>query len=379
MSGFTAVGSTTLSNIEAFPKSLLFWRSLTHWIGGIGILIFVMSFISVFGGTAVQLYSAEVTGISEQQFKPRISDITRSMSVTYLFLTLSGFLLLWAGPMDAFDAACHSFSAISTGGFSTKQAGIAHFNSAYVEYVLIVLMFLGATNFTLIFQLLRHFSPRIAKDEEFRWYASLIGIFTFVTIVYMYIKGYDDGSFEDTFRTALFQVVSSISTTAFTTVDFLEWGEFYWFLFLAMVLFCGCEGSTSGGMKISRLILLTKNARLSFKRFVHSQALYMVKINGQVVSNTVIEKALSFIFLYFAIIGVSSIALSLTGMSFNESFGTAISTLGNNGIGLGRFGPSGNFIHATTAAKYILCFLMLVGRLEIFTVLSLIVPSFWKK
>lgn len=377
--GFTTTGSSTLINIEAFPKSLLFWRSFTQWIGGIGIVIFVMSFLHLFGSSSSHLYSAEASGISKDQLRLRINDITRTASMTYIVLTIVGFFLLWAGPMDAFDAACHSFTSISTGGFSTKQASISHFNSAYIEYVIIFLMFSGGTRFILLFFLFRHFSGQIFKDEEFRWYSFLIIGFTILVTTALYIGGHAMESTEKTIRTALFQVVSAVSSTGFATTDFLQWGQFYWFLFLALILFCGSEGSTSGGMKISRLLILVKNTSVVLRRQVHPQAIYTVRINGQVYSNNVIEKVLAFVFLYLTISGVSAIILSLNGMTFDESIGVAISSMSSYGFGLGSYGPSGNFASLNLFSKYYLSFLMIVGRLEVFTVLSLFFPEFWRR
>ncbi len=379
MCGFTTTGSSTLLNIEAFPKSLHFWRSFTQWIGGIGILIFVMSFLPFFGNSSAYLYNAEATGIAEDQFKFKISDVVKKMAVTYFSITFVGFLFLWAGPMDAFDSACHTFSAISTGGFSTKQASISHFNSAYTEYIIIILMFLGGANFMLTYGLFTKLSTKIFRDEEFRWYVGMIVLFTLIIAVTLMFTDVLTGSIENTFRTVLFQVVAAVTSSGYATVDFLTWGQFYWFLFLAMVLFCGSEGSTSGGMKISRLIVLVKNTRVVFKRQVHPQALYMVKINGRVISNKVVEKVLAFVFLYITILGLSAIVLSYTGMTFDEAIGVSVSSISSYGFGLGTYGPSGNFASATDFAKWFLCFLMLVGRLEVFTVLSLFLPSFWRR
>lgn len=377
--GFTTTGSSTLLNIEAFPKSLLFWRSFTQWIGGIGIIIFVISLLHVFDGGASHLYSAEATGISKDQLRMRINDITRTASLTYIALTFIGFLLLWAGPMDAFDAACHAFTSISTGGFSTKQASLAYFNSAYIEYVIVFLMFAGGTRFILLFYIFRNFSFQIFKDEEFRWYSLLIIGFTVLIIGTLYLAGNAPGGAEKTARTVLFQVVSAITSTGFATTDFLQWGQFYWFLFLAMILFCGSEGSTSGGMKISRLIILVKNTSVVLRRQVHPKAIYAVKINGQVFSNTVVEKVLAFVFLYLTICGVSAIILSFNGLSFDESLGVAVSSMSSYGFGLGSYGPSGSFATLNVFSKYYLSFLMIVGRLEVFTVLSLFFPGFWKR
>lgn len=378
MCGFTTTGSSALLNIEAFPKSLHLWRSITQWIGGVGIIIFVISFIPVFGGGIGQLYDAEATGISEDYIRPRISEVTQSMAITYIGLTLIGFLFLWAGPMDAFDAICHSLTAISTGGFSSKQASIAFFNSAYTEYVIIALMFFGGTNFVLLYYLFTKLSTNIFKDEEFRWYVAITIVFTLLIANLLLFTGrFSD--IEDAFRTVLFQVVAAITTTGFATADFLLWGHEYWFIFLLMILFCGCEGSTSGGMKVSRLVVLIKNTSVVLKRQVHPNAIYMVKINSKVVSNQVVAKVLAFMFLYISLAGVSALILSFTGMTFDESIGVSISSMSSYGFGLGSYGPSGTFMSATPFAKYYLTFLMLVGRLEVFTVLSLFVPNFWRR
>lgn len=378
MCGFTTTGSSTVLNIDAFPKSILFWRSITQWIGGIGIIIFVLSFMPVFGGAAGQFYEAEATGIAEDIFRPKIKEVTKTMALTYLGLTTVGFFFLWAGPMDAFDSICHSLTAISTGGFSTRQMSISYFNSPYTEYVITFLMFFGGINFLLISAFFTKLSSAIFKNEEFRWYISLIVLFTIGISGALLATG-QMSDIEETFRTVLFQVVSAITTTGFATVDFISWGPFYWLLFFVMILFCGCEGSTSGGMKISRLVVLAKNSLLVFKRQVHPNALYMVKINEKIVSNDAISKVIAFVFLYIILTLFGAVVLSLTGMSFDESISISLSSISNYGFGLGSFGPTGTFESATVFAKYFLSILMLIGRLEIFTVLSLFIPGFWKK
>lgn len=378
MCGFTTTGSSTLLNIDAFPRSLHFWRSFTQWIGGFGIIIFVMSFMPVFGGNSDQFFDAEATGIAEDQMRPRINEVTKNMALTYLGLTVTGFFFLWAGPMDAFDAACHTLSAISTGGFSTRQASIAFFNSPYTEYVITVLMFLGGTNFMLIYTFFTRFSRSVFREEEFRWYTAIIILFT-IAITGLLLATGEMSGFENTFRTALFQVVAAVTTTGFATVDYQMWGHVYWLLFLAMILFCGSEGSTSGGMKISRLVVLSKNSLLEFKKQVHPDALYRVKMNGRVISGNTSSKILAFVFLYLSLAAFSALILSFTGMTFEESIGVSVSSISSYGFGLGSYGPSGTYESASVFAKYFLSFIMLVGRLEIFTVLSLFVPSFWKR
>ncbi len=378
MCGFTTTGSSVILNLEGFPKSLLFWRSLTQWVGGIGIVVFVMAFLPLFGGSAIQLFDAEVTGFMQnQQIAPRISKIAKLISMTYLGFTVIGFFLLCLGPMNAFDAICHTLTSISTGGFSTKQTSIAYFNSAYIEYVITLLMFLGGTNFILLYLLIKKKSGQIFHDEEFRWYVYIVSVFTVFMAATLLLSGKMEGV-EFTFRTVLFQVVSIITTSGFAVYDYLLWGQFYWFLFLALMIFCACEGSTSGGVKISRLVVLVKNTFVEFKRQVHPSAVLPVKMNKSVVPTHVVFKILAFMFLYTLLIFASFIILSLTGMTFDEAIGASITAVSNVGPGLGANGPSGNFANLTDFAKIYMASLMLIGRLEIFTVLSLFIPSFWR-
>ena len=380
MAGLTTTGSSTILNIEAFPKSLLFWRSLTQWIGGIGIIVFVMGFMPLFGGSAIQLFDAEVPGFMQSQSASmiRVSQLAKMFALTYIIITLLGFFLLWIGPMDIFDAACHALTSISTGGFSTKQISIAHFQSAYIEYVTILLMFIGGANFLLIYMLFRKFSLKFLKDEEFRWYFFIVVIFTIVIAASLLLSGKMQ-NVEYTFRTVLFQTVSMITTTGFATYDYTLWGPVYWFLFLGLILFCACEGSTSGGLKISRLIVLAKSIFIEFKKQVHPNALFAVKMNEKVVSQSSMANIWAFMFLYIIIASISCVLLSLTGMNFEEAIGAAIGVLSNAGPALGKQGPAGNFSDLTDFAKIYMSFLMLVGRLEIFTVLSLFIPAFWRK
>ncbi|MDD2244865.1 MAG: TrkH family potassium uptake protein [Dysgonamonadaceae bacterium] len=378
MAGFTTTGGSTLINVEAFPKCLHFWRSFTQWIGGVGIIVFVMGFMPLFGGSAVELFDAEVTGIMQNQITPRIKDMAKNILLIYSILTIIGFLLLWAGPMDAFDAACHTLSGISCGGFSTKQSSIAYYNSAFTEYVLMIMMFLGGTNFFLIYTFFRKRSIKVFKDEEFKWYCLIILIYSVIIASSLLLNGQMQ-NIEYTIRTVLFQVISIITTTGYATFDYLTWGHVYWFVFLSLMIFCACEGSTSGGMKISRLVVMVKNSLVEFRKQVHPNALLMVKMNGKVVQQSVVSKVLAFMFLYTSLTGISFVVLSLSGMSFSEAVGAAIASLGNVGPGLGEHGPAGNFAEVSSFAKYYMSFLMLVGRLELFTVLSLFVPNFWKR
>ncbi|WP_165044224.1 TrkH family potassium uptake protein [Dysgonomonas sp. ZJ709] len=378
MSGFTTTGSSILLDIESIPHGLLFWRSMTQWIGGIGIIVFALAVLPMLGGNASVLYDAETTGIVHERFRPRVTQVSKRLWITYVLITGILMLLLWAGPMDFFDAICHAMTTMSTGGYSTKQASIAYWNSPYLEYVISIFMFIGGVNFALIFFLLKGVPKRLLKDEEFRWYGVICLIFVTIISTCLYFSG-QMHDFEYAFRTSLFQVTSVITTTGFATVDYMGWGAFYSLIICLLMLFCACAGSTSGGIKIVRIIVLCKNAVNEFKRQVHPNAVLPVRLNGQVVPIDIVTKILAFLFLYLAILIVSFLILSFSGMGFEESVGSAISCMGNVGPGLGSVGPSGHFNDIPTFSKWYLCFIMLAGRLELFTVLSLFMPAFWKR
>lgn len=378
MSGFSTTGATILHNIDEISHGLLFWRSLTQWIGGIGIIVFALVLLPMVGGNASVLYEAETTGIVRQRFRPRIGQVAKRLFFTYVFVTSILIVLLWLGPMNLFDSVCHALSTMSTGGYSTKQDSIAYWDSNYVEYVLSLFMFIGGVNFALIFFLLQGTVSKIAKDEEFRWYAYICIVFTVVIAVCLLFTGiYTD--VEEAFRTSLFQVVSIITTTGFATADYVLWGSFYTFAFTLLMFFCACAGSTSGGMKIVRMIVLCKNAVNEFKRQVHPNAVLPVRLNGSVIPITTVTKVLAFMFLYIGITVFSFLVLSMSGMGFEESVGAAISSISNVGPGLGEHGPSGHYAETSTFSKWYMSFLMLTGRLELFTVLSLFMPAFWKR
>lgn len=378
MSGFSSTGATILENIEAMPRGLLLWRSLTQWIGGIGIIVFALVLLPMVGGNASVLYEAEATGIVSQRFRPRIGQMAKRLFFSYLFLTAVLFILLCFGPMNLFDALCHSLTTISTGGFSTKQNSIGYWDSAYVEYVIGTFMFIGGVNFALIYYMLQGMAKKLVKDEEFRWYVYICGIFILLVSVSLILSG-TISNVGGAFRASFFQVISTITTTYFTTADYTTWGAFYTFAFALLVPFCACAGSTSGGMKIVRLIVLCKNAINEFKRQVHPDAVLPVRLNGNVISNTVITKVLAFMFLYVSIIALSTLVFSATGMGVAESAGTSISCMSNLGVAFNDSGMATGFADVPLFSKWYMCLLMLIGRLEIFTVLSLFMPGFWKK
>lgn len=377
ISGLTATGATILTDIDNMPKGLLFWRSLTQWMGGLGIVVFVATILPM-GGNAAQLYDAEVTGIGYDRFRPRVSQIAKRLWIVYVFFTLLLILLLWAGPMNLFDSLCHAFTTISTAGFSTKQASIAYWDSAYVEYVIVIFMFIGGVNFPLLYFFMRGDPKKLLKNEEFRWYGMIILVFVAIIAIGLYFSG-KITDVERVFRTSLFQVVSMITTTCFSTDNFITWGSFYQF-FIVILMLCGaCAGSTAGGIKIVRIIILFKNSINEFKRQVHPNAILPIRLNGRVISIDIVTKVLAFIFLYLGILIFSCLVLSFSGMEFENALGAAISCIGNVGGGLAEIGNSGTFSEVPVESKWYLSFLMLTGRLELFTVLSLFMPAFWKR
>jgi trk system potassium uptake protein TrkH len=378
MSGFTTTGSTTIVNIDATPRGILFWRSLTQWIGGIGIIVFALALLPMLGGNASFLFDAETTGITHDRFRPRVTQVAKRLWGTYLFVTALLTVLLYAGPMGIFDSVCHAMSTMSTGGYSTKQASIAYWDSAYIEYVVSLFMFIGGINFSLIYFVFQGYPRKLFRDEEFRWYFFIALSFIVLVAGCLYASG-QITNLEKSFRISLFQIISVITTTGYSTADYVEWGAFYSLVITLLMVFCACAGSTSGGIKIVRLIILCKNALNEFKLQVHPNAILPVRLNGNVIPVEVVTKMLAFMFLYLAILAFSFLILSFTGMEFEEAVSSAVSCMGNVGPGLGSLSPSGHFAYIPDFSKWYLSFLMLTGRLELFTVLSLFMPAFWKR
>jgi trk system potassium uptake protein TrkH len=378
MSGFTTTGSSTITNVDMAPRGILFWRSLTQWIGGIGISVFALALLPILGGNASFLYDAETTGITHDRFRPRVTQVAKRLWATYLLITGILAVLLYIGPMDMFDSVCHAMATLSTGGYSTKQASIAYWDSPYLEYVISLFMFIGGVNFSLIYFAFQGRPQKMFKDEEFRWYFFIALSFVALVAVCLFFSG-TISDVEKSFRTSLFQIVTLMTTTGFYTADYTDWGAFYSLVACLLMLFCACAGSTSGGIKIVRLIILCKNALNEFKLQVHPNAILPVRLNDTVVPVEVVTKMLAFMFLYLAILVFSFLVLSFTGMGFEETVGSAVSCMGNVGPGLGSLSPRGHFADIPDFSKWYLSFLMLTGRLELFTVLSLFMPAFWRR
>lgn len=378
MSGFTTTGASILDNIESFPHALLFWRSLTQWIGGLGIVFFTIAVLPVFGVGGVQLFAAEATGPTHDKVHPRIGVTAKWIWSVYLGLTIAETILLLLGGMSLFDSVCHSFTTTATGGYSTKQNSIAAYNSPYIEYVITLFMFLSGINFTLLFLFfLKGSFKKLFSNTEFHWYAGLVGgftIFTTATLVMTSPMG-----IEESFRKAVFQVVSLQTTTGFISADYMTWVPVLWTLMCLIMLPGACAGSTTGGMKCVRIAILSRISRNEFKRIIHPNAVLPVRINNQAISPAVQSTILAFIFIYIIIILASWLIMMAVGVGFSEGLSIVISSMGNVGPGVGKCGPSSSWSGLPDIAKWLCSLLMLIGRLEMFSVLLLFTPGFWKR
>lgn len=377
MSGFTSTGATILDNIESFPHGLLFWRSFTQWIGGLGIVFFTIAVLPVFGVNGLQLFAAEASSFTHDKVHPRIGVTAKWIWSIYLGLTISLTALLCLGGMDLFDSVCHAFGTTSTGGFSTKQSSMAFYNSPFMEYVTSVFMIISGINFMLLLLFTKGKFRKIAHDSELKWYLSSIFLFTALIASGLYLSGQD--GLEESFRKALFQVASIQTSTGLVTTDYILWKPVLWCLLLVLMVTGACAGSTSGGIKCIRILLLFKVTRNEFKRLIHPNAVLPVKINRQVAPPNIISSVFAFINLYI-IVFISSILLMMAfGVGFEESIGTVLSSIGNMGPGLGSAGPAYSWNYLPDMAKWLLAALMLTGRLELFTVLVIFTRGFWKK
>jgi len=351
---------------------------MTQWIGGLGIVFFTIAVLPIFGVGGLQLFAAEATGPTHDKLHPRIGVTAKWIWTIYIGLTVAETLLLLWGDMDLFDSICHSMTTTATGGYSTKQASIAFYNSPYIEYVTTAFMFLSGINFTLLFLFfLKGKFKRLFQDAELKWYTYSVLLFTLITTIALILTTPMDT--EESFRKAIFQVVSLHTSTGFATADYMEWIPFLWALMAIVMLFGACGGSTSGGMKCIRMVILSKITRNEFKRIIHPSAVLPVRVNKQVITSTTQSTVLSFAFIYIGLIFVGWMFMMALGVGFSESFGVVVSSIGNVGPGLGSCGPAYSWDALPDIGKWFLSFLMLVGRLELFTILLLFTRSFWKK
>ena len=376
VSGLTTTGATILTDIESMPKGLLFWRSMTHWIGGLGIIVLTVAIFPLLGIGGIELFVAESPGPTSDKVHPRISETAKRLWYIYVGLTVLCALLFWAGGMTLFDAVNHSFATMATGGFSTKNASLAYFDSAFIEYVAIFFMFLAGSNFTLIyFGIVGKFN-RVLNNDEFKAYAIGLLIISIALAVPIFLNS--DHGLELSFRKSLFQVVSLVTTTGFITDDYTQYSTGVTFVFFMLLFLGGCAGSTAGGIKFIRHTVFLKNSWLEFKRIVHPRAIVPLIINGERVTGRIINNIMNFLLIYLLTFVVGSLIISMLGYDLPTAFGSVATCLGNVGPAIGRVGPVDNFAFFSPEAKVVLSFIMLLGRLELFTILILFTPFFWR-
>lgn len=378
MSGFSTTGSTILEDIEALPHSILFWRMMTHWVGGLGIVFFTIAVFPIFGIGDIHLFAAESVGPMRAKLHPRISVTARWLLTIYIGLTLICTIFMHVAGMGWFDSLCHSMSTISTGGFSTKQASIAAFNSPAIEYVTTLFMFMGGINLSLLYLLIFKFRVRdMYRDSEFRTYLSIVLLFTAVITVGLVFTS--DMPVAESFRTALFQVVSIQTTTGFATANYVLWMPLLWLMLCALMFFGACSGSTSGAMKCMRISILVKVMLNEFKRIVHPNAVIPVRMAGKIVPTGVQSAILAYTVIYIFVLMVGLFVNMGFGLDFLDSFGLSVASVGNVGPALGHYGPMDSLAVLPAGVKWFCSFQMLVGRLEFFAVLLLFTPIFWKR
>lgn len=389
MSGYTTTGASILNDIEAVPKGVLFWRSLTHWIGGMGIIVLAIAILPLLGIGGMQLFAAEAPGPSADKLHPRITDTAKRLWLIYFGYTAAETILLQLAGMSFFDAINHSMATLSTGGFSTKNDSIAYWNGQpIIQYIIILFMFLAGTNFVLSYFAFKGKIQKVIHDEEFKLYFRFIVIFTLIAALIIYFRADVSqssvahpmvwGEAESAFRHALFQVLTVITTTGFISADYTLWTPFLTVFFFGLMFLGGSAGSTSGGVKVVRHLMLIKNGFLEFKRTLHPNAILPVRYNKRAVSGDIVFNILGFFILYMLSFIIGSLGFSMFQMDFESAIGLAASTLGNVGPALGDFGPVNNYAALPPVAQWWASFLMLIGRLELFTVLILLTPFFWR-
>lgn len=388
MSGYTTTGASILSDIEIVPKGVLFWRSMTHWIGGMGIIVLAVAILPLLGIGGMQLFAAEAPGPSADKLHPRITDTAKRLWLIYFGYTVAETILLKLAGMTFFDAMNHSMATLSTGGFSTKNSSVAYWNDTpSIQYIITFFMFLAGTNFVLSYFAFKGKVQKVIKDEEFKFYGIFTVLFSIMCALVIFnnadvpVSDYHPqvlGGFESSFRHAIFQVVSVVTTTGFVTADFSGWTPFLSVFFFGLMFVGGSAGSTSGGVKVVRHLVMIKNGLLEFKRTLHPNAVIPVRYNSKAVSKEIVFNVLAFFILFMLLFIIGALGLGLLGLDFETAIGGAVSSLGNVGPAFGSLNPLANFGHLPALAKWWCAFLMLLGRLELFTVLIVFTPFFWR-
>jgi trk system potassium uptake protein TrkH len=378
VSGFTTTGASILSNIEVLPRGLLLWRSFIQWLGGMGIIVLSIAILPFLGVGGMQLYKAEVPSPVPDKLRPRIRDTATVLWKVYAAFSFVQVVLLMFGGMSFFDALCHAFTTMPTGGFSTKNASMAHFDSVYLDVVVLVFMVMAGINFSLHYQLIRGRSLAVWKDAELRFFLGLLVVLVFLVSTNLYLSDFYE-TIGKALRYGAFQVVSIVTTTGYATADYEQWPALSQ-LILFLCMFIGASaGSTGGGVKILRLILGFKYCYKELFLLIHPRAVAIIKIGKRTVPEDVMRSVLGFLVLYVGLFAFCAVALAGLGVDFMTALGATASAIGNVGPGFGIVGPVENYSQIPYLGKWLLIWCMLLGRLEIYTVLILLVPEFWRR
>lgn len=377
MSGFTTTGSSIFTEIESLPRGILFWRCLTQWLGGISVIILALYSIPILKSLNIQLSTIEFSGQTTDKLHPKILDSVKVLVTVYSFLTLIEILLLIIGKMSLFDAICHSFTTMSTGGFSTRNEGIASFTSQYIRIILMVFMFLAGTNITIIYFGLKKNFKKIINNNEFICYTLIVFIFSIIVSLIILVN--TGSSFGDSISDGFFHVISIITTTGFFSCDFNLWNNSLVVIIFMLMFIGGMAGSASGGIKVIRLFIIAKTNRKEIKKMLHPSAFLPVRVDYKIVPHYIILNLLLFVILYFLILCTGAFFISIMDHDLLESFTMSASMLGNIGPALDSFGAFPNYSEIPSQGKWFLCLLMIVGRLELMTVIIFFTQPFYKK
>ncbi|HEN20935.1 MAG TPA: TrkH family potassium uptake protein [Desulfobacteraceae bacterium] len=377
VSGFTTTGASVITDLERLPRGILLWRSLTQWLGGMGIIVLSIAILPYLGVGGMQLYKAEIPSPVVDKLKPRISETAKTLWKVYVLLTFMEIILLYSGGMTFFDSVCHSFCTMPTGGFSTKNASIAHFNSQYFDFVIVIFVLLAGINFSLHYRLIKGNLSVFRKDPECRVFLIITGIFIVITAFNIFGSVYT--SLAASFRYAAFQISSIITTTGFVTADYDNWPALSQLILLICMFIGAMAGSTGGGIKTMRIMLLVKHTYNEILRIIYPHAVTSVKLGGKPVSENVLSSIWGFFMLYIGLFITATLIMAATGLDTVSAIASVAASIGNIGPGLGSVGPVKNYLAIPVTGKWTLMLCMLIGRLEIYTLIVFFVPEYWRK
>ncbi|MCS7232556.1 MAG: TrkH family potassium uptake protein [Synergistetes bacterium] len=378
MSGFTTTGASILKDIEVLPKGILFWRDFTHWLGGMGIIVLSLAILPALGVGGMHLFKAEVPGPVAEKIKPRVRETAKILWEVYFIVSAAETILLYVGGMNLYEALCHTFGTVATGGFSPFNKSIGYYNNLYFEIVITAFMFIAGANFALHYRALKGDLKGFIKDDEFRFYVGFVLVGVVFATVFLYLSG-TYSNIGDSIRYASFQIVSILTTTGYVTTDYSSWPPFVQYLLLILMFVGGCAGSTGGAMKHVRILILLKVFKKELYRLVHPEAVISIKLNGKPLHSNMVDSVLSFFMIYMLVFIVSSLVIAAMGYDLITSIASVAATLGNIGPGLGRVGPAENYAFFNPFAKWLLSFCMVAGRLELYAILLIFLPETYRR